>query len=863
MWVVAIALCLPVLPAVADAAPRQSPADPCVLVAGSPNGPIGTEYLSTGTIPVANIYLDFSDGEGASSPTSITDMAARFAGYTPSWLDQASYGRAAMPITQFTSGWVRMPKPSTAYSGAQMYPTFLADAEQAVAAAGIDVSGFEKVNLFTPTDVLILSSTPTVAHGGAYGGERWNTVPGNDILGLAIYADGSSGFSGYRSYGERFYLHEMVHLLAIPDLYAYDNAGGQDGSRFVGQYDLMGAAAGHSPDLFAFNKWRLGWIDDAEVECVTDAGTTTVTLAALHTATGTRMINLPIDAAGRSVALEYRATRGLDVDGCVEGILAYSIDQTLASGAGPLRVIDATPGSIPTVDGSRPRCEHRDIEDAPLTPSMGPVDLGNGFTARVVSMNGTTASVEVERQTTLPTPSSASSTCTDDPAAAGLLTSGTPEPFDLAVANGPGKPELYCTAAVASGDDITVTLTTAAGNPGESSDVMLAIHDAQVPTSSSELSSGRYSSPVTVTATTSTVLVAISAVTPGEVPNGTVELSTTTPPSTTAGIVDGDPATTDRVGADGPIANAIAVSAARFGDDAAAHVVLARDDAFPDSLAGTPLLAEGPLLLVPTNALVPTVRAELDRVLAPGGRVYLLGGEAAIGAAVQDELVVEGYNPVRLAGPGRVETSVAIAEEVQRLYPGSGGPVIARAYGVAGNESAGWADSVNVGGFAASARRPVVLTGSDSLHPAVATYLSTAGHSTASLVGGTAALSDTVAQQLVVSGVQPTRVAGASRDETAATIATNLWGNTTNARTFVIIDGYSPLGWAYGLPAAGLSADLSAPTLPVAPGAPVPPATASAVTTCGTKSVESFIAGPVSVIDSALAGQVEALDGSC
>lgn len=46
--------------------------------------------------------------------------------------------------------------------------------------------------------------------------------------------------------------------------------------------------------------------------------------------------------------------------------------------------------------------------------------------------------------------------------------------------------------------------------------------------------------------------------------------------------------------------------------------------------------------------------------------VYLLGGEAALSAAIQAQVRDLGYDAVRLAGPSRVETLVAVAREVLR-----------------------------------------------------------------------------------------------------------------------------------------------------------------------------------------------------
>ncbi|MGW5050682.1 cell wall-binding repeat-containing protein [Actinokineospora sp. NPDC004072] len=96
-------------------------------------------------------------------------------------------------------------------------------------------------------------------------------------------------------------------------------------------------------------------------------------------------------------------------------------------------------------------------------------------------------------------------------------------------------------------------------------------------------------------------------------------------------------------------------------------VVLARGDAFPDALAGGPLAGyvNGPLLLNNPFTLLPEVRAEIQRVLAPGGTVYLLGGTGSLSNGVQSAITSLGYKTVRLGGANRFETAIRIAREIR------------------------------------------------------------------------------------------------------------------------------------------------------------------------------------------------------
>lgn len=267
----------------------------------------------------------------------------------------------------------------------------------------------------------------------------------------------------------------------------------------------------------------------------------------------------------------------------------------------------------------------------------------------------------------------------------------------------------------------------------------------------------------------------------------------------------------------------VRISEERFGDGQAERVVLSRHDVFADSLAGAPLTDEGPLLLSGPNRLPRVVDAELDRVLRPGGTVYLLGGTVGLSDALAAGLRARGYEVRRLSGASRVETAIAVADEVRRLHPASRDVVLARAFGPERNPTAAWADSVTGGGWAAAQGAPVVVTATESVHPALAAALRRWAPSRTILLGGAAALSDAVAAAVP----NPVRVSGQERAATAVAIAERLWGGAA-ARRVLVVPGFAEDGWAFGLAAAGLSADTGAP-LVVADALSAPPATVAYV----------------------------------
>ena len=324
---------------------------------------------------------------------------------------------------------------------------------------------------------------------------------------------------------------------------------------------------------------------------------------------------------------------------------------------------------------------------------------------------------------------------------------------------------------------------------------------------------------------------------------------------------DDDPAVTPSIGTSDPTTTALDIAAVRFPRAGSADVaVLSRNDRFPDSLAGTALTGDGPLLLTSSAQLDPAVGQELARALPAGSTVYLLGGVNALSATVEQAVRDLGLTPVRLAGPDRIATALAVADEVQRRYPGRAPlALVARAGGPADNPSAGWADSVSAGGLAARNRTPILLTDSAALDPRVEAWLTDNGIASTALLGGPVALSDTV----LAAAPGGIRVAGPDRTATAVAVVRDLWQTPTDGpRRYVLVNGFVDNGWAFGLASAGIGADHDAPTLLV--GDQVSASTAELLGQCGNPEVQTVAIGDASVIGSAVLSTVNTLDGqSC
>ncbi|MBW3536759.1 MAG: cell wall-binding repeat-containing protein [Actinobacteria bacterium] len=212
-----------------------------------------------------------------------------------------------------------------------------------------------------------------------------------------------------------------------------------------------------------------------------------------------------------------------------------------------------------------------------------------------------------------------------------------------------------------------------------------------------------------------------------------------------------------RVGGAGDPDTAVLLSR-RLAAGSAKAVVVARTDGFADALAGGPLATayRGPVLLTPPNDVPANVIDEARRVMAPGGTVFVLGGPAAISAAMEAEFVSAGMAVRRLAGADRFATAAAIAPEVN--------PTPNEAFLVSG---ASFPDAVLAGAPAGHRRSPILLVGPSSVPPATDAYLKAHSSLPRVLVGGPAVVSDAVAKSTGVSE----RVAGPDRYSTSAAVS--------------------------------------------------------------------------------------------
>ena len=268
--------------------------------------------------------------------------------------------------------------------------------------------------------------------------------------------------------------------------------------------------------------------------------------------------------------------------------------------------------------------------------------------------------------------------------------------------------------------------------------------------------------------------------------------------------------TTERLAGADRYATAVAITQRLFPTGTAPIVYLASGQNFPDALAAGPAASRlgGAVLLTQHSVIPAVVEAELVR-LAPT-RVVIAGGPGVVSDAVLARVaaLLPGVTVERSWGADRYETAAAISALV--FSPGAT-PLAFLASGLT------FPDALAAAPVAADLGAPVLLSRPNLAPAATVNELLRLGVQQVVIVGGTGVVNDSVVHQIGSTGIQVSRVAGATRYATAAAVAAQY---RPNAPTHVIATG---MAFPDALAAVPLAAALDAPITLVDPGGvPVP-----------------------------------------
>lgn len=342
-------------------------AEPCALERTDAHHSEGLDTWNTAyprparALDAVMVFLSFPDARPLTTPAELT--ADHFPA-TTRFFEHASYGRFTLrphPLRH----WLRMPRPSTAYAiqrdwSATDRAAYLRDA-LAVADAQVDFSRYDVVYFVADPDAPGVDSDATKVVN----------------LDVPLRADGTdirrvvTVFEKHPP-DQLVLAHETGHVFDLPDLYHRPADGKGDWDTYVGDWDLMGSQFGLSPDLFAWHKWKLGWLERRQVACVRGPEPRRLTLEPLEAGPGNagifglgRGTKLAVVRTGTDSALafEARGALGNDAAVCRQGILVYRVRSGAASGGGPIQVIDAHPHTEACWENS----VYPPLADAPIT----------------------------------------------------------------------------------------------------------------------------------------------------------------------------------------------------------------------------------------------------------------------------------------------------------------------------------------------------------------------------------------------------------------------------------------------------------------------------------------------------------------
>lgn len=301
----------------------------------------GSDFApATGTVTALTVFIDFP---GTAATVSTRERFAEFFPATSGYFAASSLGRLRyrpVPVHR----WLRMSQPFASYGidrGSGWHPRdrngYNRLMREIVSALGdeVDVTAYDLVNVLAtpqagpPATEKVLSVT--------FPGVPLVETPTGSLRNVSFIWSRQPGQSPYR-----VLVHENGHSFGLPDLYW---TGPGAAPPLAGHWDVMQQDWGPANDLLAWHKWKLGWLSGTQVACATRPGVTEHVLTpAGRPGQGTKLVVVGT-GPHTALALEVRAPGGLDRLVCRPGVLVSRVDAAAPSGAGPIRVADATPGS--------------------------------------------------------------------------------------------------------------------------------------------------------------------------------------------------------------------------------------------------------------------------------------------------------------------------------------------------------------------------------------------------------------------------------------------------------------------------------------------------------------------------------------
>ena len=351
-------------------------ADPGLCRPGGPAGFPRPEWAgrSVGTVRVAVLFVDFSDAPAAHTTGEEAELGLPF---MKKYLETVSYGRLDLEFEPLHR-WLRAEESYLHYIEPGAFEVGDRIHQEAVrlADAEFDFVGFDTVMVVLPgsffysgvargsvsTDEGVVDNTIRI---NAYP-LGWSGQPRPWGLVAAQKTVANFGLVDLYPYNRDRHRHPpppsdqmwINHQFGLMGLWAFFSAPERDTRlRYVWHYPSGWQTGGyarhlHAAEMLAWSRWRLGWLDAAQVHCVTEPRTTFTLRPVAFPGEGIVMVAVPLSET-EVMVIESRRRLGYDhgnpyvvPDGprtvlpslAGEGVLVYTVDAALGSGSVPIEV---------------------------------------------------------------------------------------------------------------------------------------------------------------------------------------------------------------------------------------------------------------------------------------------------------------------------------------------------------------------------------------------------------------------------------------------------------------------------------------------------------------------------------------------